>query len=156
MAKEDFCFTYYDGDAARDMAHMNRLERGAYSDLIVSQRKFGRLSMSLIKKTLGHDFDQVWESLEVVLKVEDEKYYIEWLDTSVLKMKKQSCHQSENGKKGGRPSNNKPKQNPNKTQIESQTASEIKPLGDGNEYGDVDDISSTPVGKAEIFFRHWN
>ncbi len=39
MAKEDFCFTYYDGDAARDMAHMNRLERGAYTDVIISQRK---------------------------------------------------------------------------------------------------------------------
>lgn len=104
MAKEDFCFTYYDGDAARDMAHMNRLERGAYSDLIVSQRKFGHLRLSLIKKTLGNDFDDVWESLEIILKKDEEgKYYIEWLDNSVEKMKKQSCHQSNNGKKGGRP-----------------------------------------------------
>ncbi|MEO6548286.1 MAG: hypothetical protein ABIN94_09810, partial [Ferruginibacter sp.] len=67
MAKEDFCFNYYDGDAARDMAHMNRLERGAYSDLVMSQRKFGHLGMHLIKKTLGHDFNDVWEAIEVVL-----------------------------------------------------------------------------------------
>ena len=44
MAKADFCFTYYDGDATRDMAHMNRLERGAYTDVVIQQRQRGHLS----------------------------------------------------------------------------------------------------------------
>lgn len=134
MAKEDFCFTYYDGDAARDMAHMNRLERGAYGDLIVSQRKFGHLSLSLIKKTLGNDFDTVWEAVEIILiKDSDGKFFIEWLDTSIIKMKKQSKHQSNNGKLGGRP---KAKQKPNETQIQTQKVDKKNPLGDGDGYED--------------------
>ena len=135
MAKEDFCFTYYDGDAARDMAHMNRLERGAYQDITLSQRKFGHMKLSLIKKTLGNDFDTVWESLEIILKQdEEEKFYIEWLDTSITKMKKQSSHQSINGKKGGRPKANK---NPNDNPNETQTDDKKKPLEDGYGNGDV-------------------
>lgn len=135
MAKEDFCFTYYDGDAARDKAHMNRLERGGYDDIITSQRKFGHLSLALIKKTLGSDFGSVWEALELVLKKDSEgKYFIEWLENSVQKMQRQSVKQSENGKKGGRPkTQTKPKQNPNTLKNESQE----KPLGDGDENENV-------------------
>jgi hypothetical protein len=90
MAKEDFCFTYYDGDAARDMAHMNRLERGAYSDVVISQRKFGRLSIEQIKKILGKDFNECWGSIELIMINEEGKYYIEWLENSILKSKKNS------------------------------------------------------------------
>ncbi|MEP7111365.1 MAG: hypothetical protein ABI760_25440 [Ferruginibacter sp.] len=131
MAKEDFCFNYYDGDASRDMAHMNRLERGAYNDFIISQRKFGHLSLELIKKTMGNDFNEVWVALEIILmKDGEDKYFIEWLENSIKKMKKQSGHQSENGKKGGRPkSETKANRNPN----ESQTCEKIKPLGNGYE-----------------------
>lgn len=144
MAKEDFCFTYYDGDAARDMAHMNRLERGGYSDIIVSQRKFGRLSLAFIKKTLGSDFDVVWEAIRVVLKTDDnEKFYIEWLENSLQKMKRQAVKQSMNGKKGGRPkANYNPNDNPTITQIQSQE----KPLG--NEYGNGNEIEDELDGGA--------
>jgi len=140
MAKTDFCFTFYDGDASRDMSHMNRLERGAYTDVMISQRKFGRLSLLMIKKTLGKDYESVWESLEMVLKKEEDKYFIEWLDVSIEKMKNQSLHQSENGKKGGRPkaivinpseSQTKAELNPN----ESQTKPKQKPLEDEDGYG---------------------
>lgn len=134
MAKEDFCFTYYDGDAARDKAHMNRLERGGYEDLITSQRKFGHLSLLLIKKTLGGDFEDIWEALEIILKKDEEgKYFVEWLENSIIKMKKQSVHQSENGSKGGRPK--KAAENPNETQPITQTPNKKKPLEneDGNE-----------------------
>jgi hypothetical protein len=143
VAKEDFCFTYYDGDAARDMAHMNRLERGGYSDLIVSQRKFGHLSLALIKKTLGSDFELVWDAIQIVLKIDDDgKYYIEWLENSVQKMKRQSLKQSANGKKGGRPKANK---NPNETQTQSQE----KPLGNENGYGNENRTESTEGGVGE-------
>lgn len=130
MAKEDFCFTYYDGDAARDMAHMNRLERGGYHDLIVSQRKFGHLSLALIKKTLGSDFDQVWDAIKIVLKTDaQENFFIDWLEVSIQKMQRQSVKQKENGKKGGRP---KAKENPVINPIETQTQTQEKPLGDGD------------------------
>lgn len=96
MAKEDFCFTYYDGDALRDMSHMNRLERGAYNDLVLQQRKFGRMTLEQIKKILGKDFDECWPSVNLVLIFEDGKYFIEWLEKSIVKMKKHSKKQSEN------------------------------------------------------------
>jgi hypothetical protein len=88
MAKEDFCFTYYDGDAARDMSHMDRLTKGAYNDLIIMQRKIGRLEMKHIKMVLGSDFEKCWPSLEFILKSEDGKYWIEWVEISVEKSKK--------------------------------------------------------------------
>lgn len=54
----DPAFLYYDADAARDVSHMNRLERGCYFDIIQAQRKFGAMSENLIKKVLGTDFDE--------------------------------------------------------------------------------------------------
>jgi NACalpha-BTF3-like transcription factor len=120
MAKQDFCFTYYDGDAARDMAHMTRLERGAYSDIIISQRKFGHLPIDRIKKTLGKDFDECWSSIEIVMVKDDqEKYYIEWLENSIEKMRRQSRFQSENGKLGGRPKKDEEKK-PNESQSKAK------------------------------------
>lgn len=91
MAKEDFCFTYYDGDAARDKAHMTRLERGAYDDIISAQRKKGHLSLNDIKRVLSKDFDQCWPSLEwILIKDGEGKFFIEWVDISVLKSKANS------------------------------------------------------------------
>ena len=146
MAKQDFCFTYYDGDAARDMAHMNRLERGCYTDLIISQRKFGRLTEGQIKKTLGNDFTECWPAIELVmLKDADEKYYIEWLENSIEKMKRQARKQSENGKRGGRPvkpdeSEPKPNLKPNQ--------SEKKPLGSGD--GDGQELKEEGMGEENF------
>jgi hypothetical protein len=135
MAKQDFCFTYYDGDATRDTAHMNRLERGAYHDLVISQRKFGRLTIDQIKKILSKDFTDCWPAIELIMICEDGKYFIEWLENSIGKMRRQAKFQSENGKLGGRPkkesqskANRKPSQ------------SEKKPLG--NEYGDGNGIEN--------------
>jgi hypothetical protein len=97
MAKQDFCFTYYDGDAARDKAHMSRLERGAYDDIISAQRKRGHLSLEDIQKVLSKDFEVCWPSLEwVLLKDEEGKYFIEWVEKSISKMATQSKKQREN------------------------------------------------------------
>jgi len=97
MAKADFCFTYYDGDATRDMAHMNRLERGAYNDVIIQQRQRGHLSIDDMKKFLSRDFEAVWPALEWILKVDEGgKYYIEWLENSVTRSAAHSKKQREN------------------------------------------------------------
>lgn len=132
MAKADFCFTYYDGDAARDMAHMNRLERGAYSDIIISQRKFGHLTKDQIKKILGKDFDECFGSIELVLKRTDKGlFFIDWLDQSEKKAKLHSKRQSDNR-------NGTTKQQPNNNQTEPN-ALKIFPLEDGNEDGVVNE-----------------
>lgn len=85
MAK-DPAFLFYDGDAARDVSHMNRLERGAYFDLIQAQRKFGGYTMEQARKILGKDFEEVWPALELILTMdENSKYFIEWVRTSMVK-----------------------------------------------------------------------
>jgi hypothetical protein len=128
MAKEDFCFTYYDGDAARDTTHMNRLERGAYHDIIISQRKFGHLTLDQCKKILGRDFMECWPAIELILKTDAEgKFFVEWLENSVIKAKKHSRKQSENRKGKTKLNQTETKQKPNLNQT--------KPLGDGD--GDV-------------------
>lgn len=128
MAKEDFCFTYYDGDAARDTTHMNRLERGAYHDLVLSQRKFGHLSLDQVKKVLGRDFTECWPAIELILKIDDDgKYFIEWLEISILKARRHSKKQKGNvTKRYHKATNSLPK-----TEV-------VIPLGDGDGDGNED------------------
>lgn len=136
MAKEDFCFTYYDGDAARDKAHMTRLQRGAYDDIISAQRKRGHLSIEDIQRVLSKDFEECWPALEWILKIDaEQKYFIEWVDKSIEKMRKHAQNQKEriekywankknnNGNTGDIPRNN------HGTKTE-------EPLEDGNGNGD--------------------
>lgn len=125
MAKADFCFHFYDGDATRDMAHMNRLERGAYMDVLVQQRQRGHLTKDDLKKFLSKDFDLVWGALEWVLKKDAAgKFYIEWLDVSEQRAKTHSKLQKD--RRSG-----KTKQQPQQ-QSGNQT---VLPEGDGNGYG---------------------
>ena len=94
----DPAFLFYDGDAARDVSHMNRLERGAYFDLLQLQRKIGRLPLDQIKKMLGKDFDSVWESLKICLSYENDMYFIGWVEDSTIKRQRYSQSRSENRK----------------------------------------------------------
>jgi hypothetical protein len=96
MAKEDFCFTYYDGDAARDMSHMTRLQRGAYGDIISAIRKFGHISLDQARMILSRDFDECWPAIQLVLKSDGAgKFYIEWLENSLNAMRRSSAKQRE-------------------------------------------------------------
>jgi len=83
MAKKDPAFLFYDGDAARDVSHMNRIERGCYFDLVMAQKKFGGFTVELIRKILGKDFEECWPSLELILKKEGDTYFIEWVRDSM-------------------------------------------------------------------------
>lgn len=85
---QDPAFLYYDGDAAKDVSHMNRLERGCYFDLIQAQRKFGRMSIDIIKKVLGKDFESCWDSLKLILTYVDHMYFIFWVERESLRRKK--------------------------------------------------------------------
>ena len=87
---KDPAFLYYDGDAAKDVSHMNRLERGCYFDFLQAQRKFGRMQESLIRKILGKDFETCWESLKICLTCVEDMYFIEWLENSTNKRKEYS------------------------------------------------------------------
>ncbi len=84
---KDPAFLFYDADAARDVAYLNRLERGCYFDLILAQKKFGSMNLQLIKRILGNDFELCWKNLEIGLCCDDENYYIPWLEESIIKRK---------------------------------------------------------------------
>jgi hypothetical protein len=129
---------------------MNRLERGAYHDMVISQRKFGHLSLDQVKKIIGRDFAECWPAIELIMKVDAEgKFFIEWLDTSIEKMRSQSKHQSENGRKGGRPKAN---DNPNKSQLQPKqnpTLNQKKPLEDGYGNGDESKLKNKKESKND-------
>ena len=95
MAK-DPAFLFYDGDAARDVSHLNRVERGCYFDLIQAQRKFGRMSLDVIKRVLGKDFDTCWDNLKICLSCVEDMYFIDWLENSVFKRSMYSKSRSKN------------------------------------------------------------
>lgn len=136
MAKADFCFNFYDGDATRDMAHMNRLERGAYMDVVIQQRQRGSLSLDDLKKFLSKDFDAVWPALEWVLKKDDAgKFFIEWLVNSMRQSAKHAERQSQNATK------HKPK---TKTAL---------PLGDGDGSGDGSRFKKN--GEPDAHLQNW-
>lgn len=100
------CFLFYDGDAARDVAHMNRLQRGAYFDILQAQLKFGHLECSLIQRILGNDYENTWEVVKIVLSQDDRsRYYINWVDESIKKRELYSKSRSNSAHK--RWSNNK-------------------------------------------------
>lgn len=82
---KDPAFLFYDGDAARDVSHMNRLERGCYFDFIQAQRKFHGITIEQARKILGKDFDSCWQALELILTLKDGLYYIEWVRESIEK-----------------------------------------------------------------------
>lgn len=143
MAKEDFCFTYYDGDAARDKAHMNRLERGAYDDLISAQRKRGHLSIEDIKKVLSSDFEKCWGAMEwVLLTDEKDKFYIEWVDASIEKMRRQSEKQKEKADKRW-------KNDATVMPQHSHGINSAMPLEDENEDGNGSEKEKENFGKSE-------
>lgn len=137
VAKEDFCFTYYDGDAARDKAHMNRLQRGAYDDIISAQRKRGHLSLEDIQRVLSKDFEECWPALEWILKIDaEQKYFIEWVDKSIEKMRKHAQNQKERIEKYWANKKNNHTGNTGSIPRNNHGIKTEEPLEDGNGNGD--------------------
>lgn len=153
MAKEDFCFTYYDGDAARDKAHMTRLQRGAYDDIISAQRKRGHLSIDDIKRVLSKDFEECWPALEWVLKKDEaQNFFIEWVDKSIEKMRKHSEKQKE--KVNARWSKNKPDAYQNDTTVLPQNnhgTDSVIPLENEDGNGNKEENGFVEGGMGETF-----
>jgi hypothetical protein len=80
---KDPAFLFYPGSASEDTQFMNRLERGAYFDLLKAQKKFRKFSLSLVKKVLGGDFEVCWPAIESVLEKEGELYFIGWVEDAI-------------------------------------------------------------------------
>lgn len=96
---KDPAFLFYPGDASEDTQFMNRLERGAYFDILKAQKKFGKFTLDQLKKVLGGDFESCWGSLSLVLKHEDGFYFIEWVAEKIDERKKYSESRRQNRSK---------------------------------------------------------
>jgi len=94
MAK-DPAFLFYPGDASDDTQFMNRLERGAYFDLVKVQRRFHGFTVVQLRKILGKDFDEVWPSIELILEQENDTYFIGWVRQSIEKRENFNKKQSD-------------------------------------------------------------
>lgn len=93
--KKDPAFLFYPADASDDTQFMNRLERGAYFDLLKGQKLYGGYTTVQLRKILGKDYEEVWPALELVLIKEGDFYYIGWLRESILKRQAFSAKQKE-------------------------------------------------------------
>ena len=92
---KDPAFLFYPADASEDTQFMNRLERGAYFDIVKSQRLFHGFTVVQLRKILGKDFDEVWPSIELILKREGDEYFIGWVRESIVKREEYSKKQSD-------------------------------------------------------------
>jgi hypothetical protein len=130
---KDPAFLFYPGDAANDTQFMNRLERGAYFDLVKSQRLFGGFTAVQLRKILGADFETVWPSLELVLEKDGDLFFVGWLRVSISKRDDYSKKQSERIKKRWNNDGNttvlpkKENEIENRNEIEKVDEVEIKP-----------------------------
>lgn len=136
MAK-DPAFLFYPGDAAEDVSHMNRLERGAYFDFVQAQKKFGPLTITMVRKILGKDFDLVWDALKMCLTYEKDMYFIHWLQDSIEKRKKYSASRA----------NNRKGQNTSKKEVFDSTY--VNHMENGNENRNVNDNTKGVQGETE-------
>jgi len=85
MAK-DPAFLFYPGDASDDTQFMNRLERGAYFDLVKVHRKFHGYTVVQLRKILGKDYEEVWPALSIVMEQdENELFFIPWMREALRK-----------------------------------------------------------------------
>jgi len=92
---KDPAFLFYPADASEDTQFMNRLERGAYFDLVKSQRIFHGYSTEQLRKVLGKDFDSVFPALEMILKQDEAGYYVGWVRESLSKRAEFQAKQKE-------------------------------------------------------------
>lgn len=87
MAK-DPALLWYPGDWLAGTMTMNRLQKGAYMDLLVAQFNNGRLSLLDIQTILGSDFEQWDLKLKSKFKEENGLFYNERLDLEKNKRSK--------------------------------------------------------------------
>lgn len=146
---KDPAFPFYAQDFLTGVMHLTMEERGQYITLLAYQWAHYEIP----KKRLGLVVGLSWESLSDEIREKftetDETVYNERLEYEREKRAIFKGKQAENGKKGGRPK--KPKQNPNETQIESQTISQKKPLESENEKEDEVEINLKDAENFEVF-----
>lgn len=105
MAK-DPAFMLYSQDFLVDVSDLTMEERGQYITMLCLQHQKGHLTKKNIQIAVGNVSEDVMSKF---VKDENEMYYNETLEVVIHKREAYSQSRSENGKKGGRPRKETPK-----------------------------------------------
>lgn len=79
-----------------DVMTLSRIERGCYIDILLMQKRKGKLTLSNIESLLGSDFTICWPVIKLVLTKSDDGYYISWLEDAIQKRVNYSKSRSAN------------------------------------------------------------
>ncbi len=145
---KDPAFLFYPADASEDTQFMNRLERGAYFDLVKSQRIFGGFTMVQLRKVLGADFETVKDSILAIMKTEGDIYFIPWVKESIARREEYSKKQSDRAKERWN------KDNSHGSTMADTTAMPQK--GNGNETVIIDGDNKGVQGEKYPFEAFWD
>lgn len=119
---------FYTSDFLTGVSNLTMEERGQYITLLCLQHQLGHLNLKTINLNINNLSQDV---LNKFIVDEDGNYYNKRLELEIEKRDKFIKHQSENGKKGGRPK--KTKKNPKKNQNENENEPKKKPLENEND-----------------------
>lgn len=136
---------FYTSDFLTGVSNLTMEERGQYITLLCLQHQLGHLNLKTINLNISNLSQDVLNKFTID---EDGNYYNERLEFEIGKRDKFIKHQSENGKKGGRPK--KPKRNPKETQSESENEPKKKPLENENENDNDNDNINEIINKNII------
>jgi hypothetical protein len=131
MSRNDPAFLFYPGDASEDTQHMNRLERGAYFDILKAQKRFSKFSFEQIKKILGNDFDTVWPTLKMCLTYEEDMFFISWVHNSIEKRREYSASRA-NNRKSVKTGEKAPISSSHVEHMSNISSSYVEHMGNGN------------------------
>lgn len=154
---KDPAFPFYAQDFLTGVMHFSMEERGMYITLLAYQWAHGKIPKKRLGFILGSDWVNAWVAVgEKFVDVDDEFVANLRLEEEREKRARFKEKQVENGKRGGR----KPKNNPDLTQIESQTHTQKKPLEYENENEEENESDKEeenenliPTGKSKIDYE---
>lgn len=143
---KDPAFPFYAQDFLTGVMHFSMEERGMYITLLAYQWAHGKIPKKRLGFILGSDWVNAWVAVgEKFIDVDEDFVANLRLEEEREKRARFKEKQVENGKRGGR----KPKVNPNESQTQSQTYTQIKPLEDENEYEDEKEYEEGKEGMGE-------
>lgn len=98
--RRDPAFLFFPGEALVDMTGFDRVQRGAYLDLVMAQFSKGHLMPDLCRGILWDDYDHCWPAISGIMEKDEEgRYFIGWVDREIKKRQEFNKKQSENSKK---------------------------------------------------------
>jgi hypothetical protein len=148
MARKDPAFLFYPGDASEDTQFLNRLERGAYFDVLKAQKRFRRFSYDQLKKVLGTDFETVWPALKICLSHEEDMFFIKWVEESIAKRSEYS-ESRRNNRKGDKSSEKGNISNSHEEDMNNICETSVSHMGNGNGNINVNKEEERGVGEEE-------